>query len=275
MTVLVTGARGHVGRAVLDGLLTRGQRVRASSRDPRTLNLDGVEKVSLDLENPDTIGDALDGVRALFTYTRPQGMDGFFKAARQAGVEQVVLLSSSAVIEPNADENPIALVHRAVEQALEDSGLAFTVLHPWAFATNALDWAGEIRSSSTVSVPHPDAQLGAIHEGDIGNVAATVLVNRSHQGHSLSLTGPEPITFREQIAALADLLGRPLAVRELEPAEARERTPIPPPVFDAILRAWARFLDDPSPVTDTVKTVTGAPARTFREWAADHRAEFS
>jgi uncharacterized protein YbjT (DUF2867 family) len=275
MTVLVTGARGHVGRAVLDGLLTRGQRVRASSRDARTLDLDGVEKVSLDLENPGTIGHALDGVRALFTYTRPQGMDGFFKAARQAGVEHVVLLSSSAVIEPDAKSNPIALVHRAVEQSLEDSGLPFTILHPWAFATNALDWAEEIRSSSTVSVPYPDARLGAIHQGDIGNVAATVLADGSHQGEALSLTGPEPITFRDQVAVLADLLGRPVSVRELEPAEARERTPIPAPAFDAILRAWARAVDEPAPVTDTVTAVTGTPARTFRQWAADHRAEFS
>ena len=79
MTILVTGARGHVGRAVLDALVAAGQDVRASSRDATTLDVPAAT-VSADLEDASTLDAALDGVSSVFLYTRPQGIDGFVKA---------------------------------------------------------------------------------------------------------------------------------------------------------------------------------------------------
>jgi uncharacterized protein YbjT (DUF2867 family) len=112
----------------------------------------------------------------------------------------------------------------------------------------------------------------------MGDVAAKILVDGSHAGESLQLSGPEPISFREQAAVLADVLGRPLRVEELTPEQAAERMTAlgwPPEVPPEVLRAIERTTREPSVVTDVVRAVTGAAPRTFRQWAEDHRADFS
>jgi len=266
------------GRAVVDALVAAGQDVRASSRDAATLDVpDGVAKVSADLEDPSTLDAALDGAEAVFLYTRPQGIDGFVKAAEAAGVRHVVLLSSGATLEPKSAQSRIAQLHRAVEEALIAAPFAETLLNPGSFATNALGWRADV-AEGVVRTPFPDSRIGAIHERDLGDVAAKILVDGSHAGAALQLSGPEPITFREQAAVLADVLGRPLRVEELTPEQATERMVAlgwPPEVPPEVLRAIERTTREPSVVTDVVREVTGAAPRTFRQWAEDHRADFS
>ncbi|MCR6486418.1 NAD(P)H-binding protein [Amycolatopsis sp. OK19-0408] len=276
MTVLVTGARGHVGRAVLDALVAAGQDVRAASRDATTLDVP-TPKVSADLEDPSTLDAALAGVESVFLYTRPSGIEGFVKAAEAAGVRHVVLLSSGATLEPESAQSRIAALHHAVEQALIAAPFGETRLNPGAFATNVLGWRADI-AEGVVRTAHPDSRVGAIHERDIADVAAKILVDGSHVGAALQLSGPEPISFREQAAVLADVLGRPLPVEELTPEQAAERMVAlgwPPEVPPEILRAWARTSREPSVVTDVVREVTGNEPRTFRQWAEDHRADFA
>src|SRR5689334_13026850 len=127
MTILVTGARGHVGAAVLNELVAAGVRVRASSRTPRPGDFPpGVEVVPADLDDPATLPRALAGVRKVFLYAHPETAPEFAAAARRAGVEHVVLLSSYTVMAPEAASHPIAARHLAVERALDEAGLART-----------------------------------------------------------------------------------------------------------------------------------------------------
>lgn len=276
MSILVTGARGHVGRAVLDALVAAGQDVRASSRDVTTLDVP-TAKVSADLEDPSTLDAALEGVSSVLLYTRPSGIDGFVKAASAAGVRHVVLLSSGATLEPRSAQSRIAQLHRAVEEALIAAPFAETLLNPGSFATNALGWRADV-VEGVVRTPYPDSRAGAIHERDIGDVAAKILVDGSHAGEALQLSGPEPISFREQAAVLADVLGRPLRVEELTPEQAAARMTAlgwPPEVPPEVLRAIERTTREPSVVTDVVRDVTGNAPRTFRQWAEEHRADFA
>jgi uncharacterized protein YbjT (DUF2867 family) len=276
MTILVTGARGHVGRAVLDALVAAGQDVRASSRDATTLDVP-TAKVSADLEDPSTLDAALDGVESVFLYTRPSGIEGFVKAAEAAGVRHVVLLSSGATLEPESAQSRIAALHHAVERALIAAPFGETRLNPGAFAVNVLGWREDI-ASGIVRTAYPDSRVGAIHERDIGDVAAKILVDGSHVGEALQLSGPEPISFREEAEVLADVLGRPLRVEEETPEQTAERMAAalgwPPGVPEEVLRAWERTTREPSVVTDVVREVTGHAPRTFRQWAEDHRADF-
>ncbi|WP_410590893.1 NAD(P)H-binding protein [Amycolatopsis sp. lyj-23] len=278
MTILVTGASGHVGRAVLDALVSAGQNVRAASRDAAKLDVpDGVAKVSADLEEASTLEPALDGVSAVFLYVRPQGIEGFVKAAEAAGVRHVVLLSSGATLEPRSAQSRIARLHRVVEEALIAAPFAETLLNPGSFATNALGWRADV-ADGVVRTPFPDSRIGAIHERDIGDVAAKILADGSHVGAALQLSGPEPISFREQAAVLAEVLGRPLRVEELTPEQAAARMTAlgwPPEVPPEVLRAMERTTREPSVVTDVVREVTGHAPRTFRRWAEDHRADFA
>ena len=138
MTILVTGARGQVGAAVLRGLLAAGSPVRASSRTPRPGEFpDGAEVVRADLDDPQTFPRALAGVRRVFLYARPATAPAFAAAARAAGVEHVVLLSSASVLTADAAANPIALQHSTAERALDDAGLTRTFVRPGYFATNS------------------------------------------------------------------------------------------------------------------------------------------
>lgn len=276
MTILVTGARGHVGRAVLDALVAAGQDVRAASRDAGTLDVP-VAKVSADLEDPSTLDAALDGVSAVFLYTRPSGIEGFVKAAEAAGVRHAVLLSSAATLEPQSAQSRIARLHRAAEEGLAAAPFASTVLNPGAFATNVLGWRADI-AAGTIRIAYPDSRVGAIHEQDIGDVAARILVDGSHAGRALALTGPAPISFREQAQVLAEVLGRPLRVEEESPAQSAEKMVAlgwPPEVPPEVLRAWERTTREPSLVTDIVREVTGNAPRTFRQWAEERRADFA
>ena len=277
MTILVTGARGHVGRAVLDALIAAGQDVRASSRDANTLDVpDGVAKVSADLENPETLEAALDGVESVFLYAQRQGVEGFVKAAEAAGVRHVVLLSSSATLEPGSTDSRIAALHRVVEDGLRAASFGETFLNPGSFATNTLAWLPDI-AEGFVRSAFPEAQIGAIDERDIAAVAARVLIDGSHVGEALPLTGPAAITHREQAAVLSDVLGRPLTFEELTPEQTTERMlafGFPPEIPAEILRFWERATREPSLVNDVVREVTGTAPRTYRQWAEDNRAAF-
>jgi uncharacterized protein YbjT (DUF2867 family) len=124
VTILVTGASGNVGGTVLTALVAAGATVRASSRSPHPGQFpDGVEVVRADLTAPETFPHALDGVDKVFLYAHPETAADFATAARNAGVNHVVVLSSSSVIPVSSAHNPIAERHRAVEQAVRAAGL--------------------------------------------------------------------------------------------------------------------------------------------------------
>ena len=216
MTILVTGARGHVGGAVLTELLAAGERVRASSRDPRPGELpDGVEVVRADLTEPDSLPAALAGVRKVFLYAHPQRAVEFAAAARDAGVEQVVLLSSSSVLFPNVESNPIAMRHVTVERALEASGLDWTFVRPGFYATNTLRWRS-IRTERVLRAAFPEATASLVHERDIAAVAVRALLDDVHRGAAYPVLGAGPLTMREQVAAIAEALGEQVRLDEVD-----------------------------------------------------------
>ncbi|MEC4015471.1 NAD(P)H-binding protein [Streptomyces sp. H27-D2] len=278
MTILVTGASGNIGSRVVSRLHEGGHTVRASGRKPAELTLpDGVESVELDLSRPETFAAALRGVSRVFLYAEPEGVNAWAAAARSAGVRHVVLLSSSVIAEPGVDNDPLAQHHAAVEEALSESGLATTVLRPGAFAVNALGWSYAVRGKVPVEQAYLDAQTAPVHEDDIADVAVAALSSDAFAGQVLTLSGPESLSFRQQLAIVGELLGREVAVRELGREEAQEQMGrfVPPPILASLLGQWAAAVGRPSPISDVVEKVTGRPARTFRQWAQEHVEAFA
>jgi len=268
MTILVTGARGNIGGRLLARL---GSAARGSAREP------GRADVQLDITDPGNAGPALKDVTAMFLYPTRGPQDAFLRAARKAGVEYVVLLSSPDVYEGPPD-NPIRRAHVAVEQSLADSGLPHTVLYPGWLTTNARrDWGASIREHARVAMAYPDAQFTPTHEDDVAEVAAELLTRRAYPGRSLTLTGPQSLRQRDIVAVLAEVLGRSIAVDELTAEEAlgRREPWLPEPVLRHLLSVAAGAVGRPAPVTNGVERCTGHPARTFRQWALEHRPDFS
>jgi uncharacterized protein YbjT (DUF2867 family) len=102
------------------------------------------------------------------------------------------------------------------------------------------------------------------------------LCEDGHDGAEYVLTGPQSLSQSEQIATIGSAIGRALRLEEISPADARSEllTLMPAVVVNMLLDAWAAAIGQPAFVTSTVAEVTGAPARPFRDWAADHAAEF-
>lgn len=200
---LVMGARGSVGRLVLDGLIARGVPVRASVRRPRPGQLRAqVDVHAADLTDPASLAPAFAGVRQVFLYAHLVGVQGVVSAARSAGVERIVLMSSGSVVHPASAGNMITEEHREVEQAFAAAGdLRVVPIRPLVLATNALGWAYGIKADRTVALYQSDARTAPVHERDIAEVAVAALLGDDDT--SGMLTGPVRSTQRDQVASVA------------------------------------------------------------------------
>ncbi|MFE2283916.1 NAD(P)H-binding protein [Streptomyces sp. NPDC059443] len=275
--ILVTGATGNIGSALVRELQDSGAGpLRALTRDTaRTAFPEGVEAVEGDFARTASLKPALEGVRSLFLVSRLGSDAEILEAARQAGVEHVVLVSSiTARTHPHlgpAQEN------LAVEQLLKDSGMAWTILRPTQFASNALWWAGTIREHGEVRVPYADTGLPTIHPADIASVARAALTEPGHRERTYALTGPERITARQQVGAIAEALGRevPFARISREEAHGQLAAFLGDEAADAVLDVTGGDVNEELlAVRDTVSRITGAPARTFRQWTAENAEAF-
>ncbi|MFE1906031.1 NAD(P)H-binding protein [Streptomyces gardneri] len=275
--ILVTGATGNIGSALLKELHAHGAGpLRGLTRDAsRAVFPDGVEAVEGDFAEPATLKPALEGVRSLFLVSRLGPDAEVLEAARHAGVEHVVLVSSITV-QTHPHLGPAA-ENLAVEQLLKESGMAWTILRPTQFASNALMWAASIREHETVRAPYADTALPTVHPADIASVARVALTDPGHQGRTYALTGPEPVTARQQTEAIAEALGRDVPFAEISRPEARA---LMAAVFgeeaaDAVLDVTGGDVNDELlTVRDTVSQITGTPARPFRQWASENAAAF-
>jgi uncharacterized protein YbjT (DUF2867 family) len=173
-------------------------------------------------------------------------------------------------------DNAITRMWLDSEAAVRGSGLAWTVVRPSGFHSNALRWLPQLREGDVVRAPWPNVPIASIDPADIAAVAATALVDRGHDGQALAISGPEPLTPGDQVATLARTLGRPLRYEPLSDAEARagmaKNTPLP--MVDALFRFFSEGEYDDSVVLDTVEAVTGRPPRPFADWAEAHADDF-
>src|SRR5262245_27906628 len=133
MRVLVTGATGHVGRIVVEQLVAAGVRVRAMSRQPSAAFPPSVEAVAGDLLDPLGMTPVLADVDRLYLFPVAATAREVVAAARRAGVERIVVLSSAAVTS-GAD----TAFHLPVEQAVEELGPEWTHVRPGEFMLNKL-----------------------------------------------------------------------------------------------------------------------------------------
>ena len=279
--VLVIGATGNIGSLVVDELLRANVSVRALSRRPEAPDLPaGVDVVSGDLTAPASLDAALAGVRAVFlVWTAPvaHAADAIDRIA--AHTRRIVYLSAPyQTPHPFFQQpNPMAAMHAELERLINAAGLTYTFIRPGMFAANAVRWwAAQIRSGDVVRWPYAAAASAPIAERDIARVAARALSQDGFASGDYVLTGPESLTHADQVRIIGEALGRSIRFEELSPEEFRGQTSgtWPPPVVDMLLAAWHAAVGLPAYVTTSVGDLTGTPARTFRQWADDHREAF-
>ena len=281
-TILVTGATGQIGREVVSQLRGTGGIIRAMSRNPSAANMPSdVDLQRGDLSVPDTLDASLAGVDSVFlVWTAPLAAAPPAIERIAAHARHIVLLTSPHRTPHPFFQQPNGMrgIHAGVEQLIERSGLRWTFLRPGPFAINCRNWwAPQIRNGDAVRWFYADAATAVVHERDIAAVAVRALLDEGHDGREHVLTGPESLTQREQVEIIGDAIGRPLRFEELSRESARDlmlAMKYPPAIADMLLDAYAAAVGQPALITSAVLDITGMPARSFRDWAVDHAAQF-
>jgi len=280
MAYLITGATGAVGRQVVDQLVVAGAQVHALTRNPDRANLPaGVKVFEGDLTADRLQPGAFDDVKRIFLFPAEGDIGPFLASAKAAGVEHVVVLSSLAAAAelPRDLNSPSYRHHRAIEQAVEASGLAYTFLRSGSFANNLRFWSYSIKTQRMVYGPYPQSAQALVHEADVAAVAVAALTTAGHQGATYALTGPQSLTQVEQLQTIGDAIGQKLTYQVITPDQFKQSMSqfMPADVIQMMLDYWSDTVDQPDVVRPTVEQVTGRPARTQAQWAADHVADFS
>ncbi len=283
--ILVTGATGTTGSAVVRALAAAGVPVRAFVRDAgkaATLRLPGVEIAVGDLDHPETLVPALDGVDHLFLLTpvdpRQVEQQGHaVDAAQRAGVRHVVKLS---VLGAGLDASlSLARWHGQTEKQIEQSGMAWTHLRPHYFMQNTLGFAASIAARGAIHAPMRDGRIGLVDTRDIAAVAACVLTRSGHEGKAYDITGPEALSFHDIAARIGEATGRAVTYVDVSPSDAEKfllAGGMPAWLADTLVGLYGIFAaGHASATTRVIEDVTGRPARTFAQFAAEHARVFA
>jgi uncharacterized protein YbjT (DUF2867 family) len=272
--IVVTGATGNVGQPLVRALAESGERVTAVSRGIAPVNLPGgTRHVRADLATPDSLQPAFAGAEALFLHDGGAGAHGLdpraiLDVADAAGVRRVVLLSSQGVA-TRPESASHGGVMRAVEEAVRESGLAWTILRAGGFASNAFAWAESVRAERSIAAPFGDTGIPVIDPADIAEVAAAALRKDEHTGHIYVLNGPAAVTPRQQAQAIAAALGEPVRFVELTRTEAHARMAafMPEPVVQTTLAVLGEPNAAELRLSPDVERVLGRAPHSFAEWA--------
>lgn len=276
--ILVTGAGGKTGRAVLAALARRGLPARAfvrSQAQAAAARAAGAAETFIgDLENPADLTRAAAGCAALYLIcpnVHPAEEDigrAALAAAAESGVGQFVYHS---VLHPQLEAMPHHWSKLKVEEQVIESGLPFAILQPCAYMQNVLNQADVLRASGLLEVPY---SLGARHSlvdlEDVAEAAANVLADSAHSHGIFELAGPQALDQHDIAAALSTALGKPIAARQIPPEEWARRNPGLPDYARAALLAMFRHYDrhglrgNPS----ALAALLGRPPAIFAEAAA-------
>ncbi|WP_068923528.1 NAD(P)H-binding protein [Planobispora rosea] len=279
--IVATGATGNVGRSLVQALAATGEPVTATSRAISETDVpEGVRHLRADLADAESLRPLLDGADALFLQNggpsahslSPQDI---LDVARTGGVRRVVLLSSQGVAtRPQSASHGVLM--RSIEDAVRQSGMDWTILRPGGFASNAYAWAESVRTARTVAAPFGDVGLPVIDPADIAGVAAAALREDGHAGQVYELTGPAPVTPRQQAEAIGDAIGEPVRFAEQTRDEARAQMLrfMPGPVVETTLSILGEPTAAERRVSPDVERVLGRAPRPFTDWARRNAAAF-
>ncbi len=232
--VLVTGAAGKTGLAVIQALARRGVVVRALVRraaQATVVQQRGAQSVVIsDLRQAVALRAALQGCRAVYHICpnmHPEEAaigEMLLAAAVAAGISHFVYHS---VLHPQTEAMPHHWHKLRVEEQLFTSGLPYTILQPCAYMQNILgSWESIIRQG-VYPVPYPTTtRLSLVDLADVAKIAARVLTEPGHHAATYELVGTPGLTQTEIAAALSQVLGKPVQAQELSLAawEAQART---------------------------------------------------
>ncbi|WP_330300443.1 SDR family oxidoreductase [Streptomyces sp. NBC_00503] len=285
--IVVMGATGATGNALLHSLLALGTPVRALTRTPHR-SIPGiagahqppVEVQYADAADPDSLHTAFKGADQLFLAMANSPVQVELETrvidiAASSGIGHIVKISAPAA-EP---DSPVAISrgHHAVEEHLRASGLNHTILRPYAFMQNLLRLAPAV-AQGVILGSMGDAACNYIDCRDIGDVAAAALTRPDMAGATYSLTGPEAVSYPELASRLTALTDNQIRYIDLTPGELRDnlvhKAHMPTWLADHVTEIQQLAIARPETPTTTVSDILGRPPRTLDAFLHEHQAHF-
>lgn len=286
--ILVTGATGKTGGAVVTRLLAKGVRVRAMvrRRDARSeaLEAHGAEIAVADIFDPDQLIAAMRGAKRAY-YVPPmhpyaiQSAAAFAAAAREAKLEAIVQMGQWL-----SHRNHPAIMTRQTwlmdQMFAELRGIAHTILNPGMFADNFLRTIDFATLLGVFPVLSGEGMAAPVSNEDIARTAIAVLMAPDlHDGKTYRPTGPKLLSGRDMAAAVAKVTGRRVRAIDLPFgmfSKVARRQGVDP-LQISILRCYMEDMRQGAfafegGVTDTVEALTGIPAESFEDTARRYAA---
>ncbi|WP_247827792.1 SDR family oxidoreductase [Arthrobacter antioxidans] len=223
MSIVITGATGHLGRLVVEQLLARGvdpSTIVAGGRNEEALAglaAHGVRTARIDYADPATLEDAFAGAGKVLLISgnevgkRSVQHKAVIDAARRVGAE---LVYTSA---PRASTSALVLApeHKATEGLLEGSGLTYTVLRNNWYTENYADTIRRAAATGEILTGTGSGRVASATRRDYAESAAVVLLSGEHAGEILELGGDEPWDMDELAATVSAVAGRPVTVHQV------------------------------------------------------------
>jgi len=280
--ILVTGATGNTGTGLVPALRNAGVDVRVFVRDEskaQSLKDMGTEVIVGDLDKPETIRPAVEGVDKIYLLTwngqtQAQQAKNVINAAKKAGKPHLVRHSMWG-----PERSRIVKQGLEVEEAVKSSGLPWTVLKPTFYMQNTMMAVQTILSDRVIYWDMEDGKLAMIDVRDIVDAAFAVLTGNGHEGKSYILTGPAAISLNEVASTLSKVLGKDVKYVNV-PGEAALKSMQAMGVPEWIAKGYVELSEGfaenfANSVTKNVSTLTGHPARSFEQFVRDFAQVFS
>jgi uncharacterized protein YbjT (DUF2867 family) len=244
--ILLTGATGVAGSFIANEFLRARQPVRILVRDRAKATAlstaPTVEITEADMSSRVGLSAALDGIERVLMISGPR-MDmvetqcAFIDACKAAGVRHVIKFSG---LDARWDTTfPFGLMHKQIEEHLENSGVAWTHLRPTGFMQEYLREAPSIIHENALYFPLGDVKLNPVDLVDVGKVGFLLLRDGGHEGARLSMTGPEVLSMVEIADRISRSIGRIVRYVEVPPIGRRQALithGVPPEFADALDR---------------------------------------
>ncbi|TDB77177.1 SDR family oxidoreductase [Micromonospora sp. KC723] len=222
MSIVVTGATGHLGRLIVESLLRRGvpaDQIVALGRDATRLTAladRGVVVRAADYTDPASLRAAFDGAEKLMFVSgsevgqRLAQHRNVVAAAREAGVG---LVAYTSIAHADSARMTLAAEHRATEEELRASGLPLVLLRNSWYLEN---YTGQLPTylAHGVAGSAGDGRVSAAARADYADAAAEVLTTDGHAGQVYELGG-EAFTLTELADELSRQSGREIRYTDL------------------------------------------------------------
>ncbi|MEU3308287.1 SDR family oxidoreductase [Nocardiopsis sp. NPDC055551] len=232
MSVVVTGATGHLGRLVVESLLERGLpagEITATGRDTTKLadlaEL-GVATARADFEDPASLRAAFAGADTLLLVSgsevgeRARQHRNAIEAAKEAAVGHIAYTS---VLRADRSALSLAPEHKATEQILAESGLPHTLLRNGFYSEVYVNQLEQAREHGAVVGSAGEGLLSSASRADYAEAAAVVLLDpAAHAGAVYELAGDQAWTYTDLAAAIGEVLGREVAYNDLNEEQHRK-----------------------------------------------------